>query len=102
MHVVMMAEEPQSIEITARKDGLFNVYLRKNIKQTEDGWEAEEVRLSGKYSASDIEEHFEKYWADGVKATMTQDERFSEIEAVQADQDAAICDLYEMMIGDDE
>lgn len=102
MYAVMMATEPQPIEVTNRSDGMVNVYLRKNIRQTDDGWEANEVSLTGYYQYGDIEEHFDQYWHDAEKSAIDQSERFNEIEALQADQDAAICELYEMMIGDEE
>lgn len=99
-------EEPDQIEITHRSDGLVNAYLRKNIEQTEDGWQAEEVMLAGRYSLAEIEDDFEHYYMIGLKKSMPVESRCdkleSDFEAMQAESDAAICELYELLIGEEE
>ena len=93
--------EPDQMEIAPRHDGLVNVFLRKSIEKTEEGWQAEEVHFVGRYSSEDVRENFETYWQRAKKAEMSPTARMFDIEELQAEQDAAICELYELMIGEE-
>lgn len=95
----LSANELQRIESHELRNGLKRIYLRKNIEQTEDGWRADEVELVGNYNQAYIESHFAELWSKATRASMSAQERMVDIETLQADQDAAICGLYELLIG---
>lgn len=112
------SQEPPRVEVASRRSGVQDLYLRRDIEfvEGEDGgrWEADERRMAGAFDAAEVVADFDAYWAAAGRAAMTQAERLTEVEAAAdeadgrlsvaesalADTDAALCELYEMLIGD--
>lgn len=113
--IVNFAEQPQAVFVHARPDGLVDAYLRRNVQQTDEGWQADEVHSCGRYDAAEIAEDFEAFWDAFEREGMTPEQRIDELEAqnaelraslaeqieVNADTAMALIEVYEMLGGEE-
>ena len=94
------------IELTPRSDGLWDCYLRKNIKSkqvayndiTQTIWEADEVRFVTDKTAEDIEPEFDILWTEAVDANMTDEDRNAKFKTDILDIQESIVEIYEAML----
>lgn len=93
-------ESPAEVEITPTV-----VYMRRNITQTETGWEYEEAVLTPEEYATlksavytDLKERIESLDAANADILLTQ----AEIQAMQADQDDVLADILLNQAEDDD
>lgn len=93
--LVSYTERPESVFCHVRPDGMTEVYLRKNITETEDGWTAEEVTFTGFVVPSEITEDFDAYWQQAERAAMKPTERIEALEAENAELREIVGDLAE-------
>lgn len=95
-------DKPDRIEVRQRPDGLADCFIRRNIKKITDAegneaWEADEVQFTGNYTLSMVEENEDELWR--IFNPTPIGERIATAEAIQAEQDDAIIELYELVIG---
>ena len=94
--------KPDRIEVRQRPDGLADCFIRRNIKKITDAegneaWEADEVQFTGSYTLAMVEENEDELWR--IFNPTPIGERIATAEAIQAEQDDAIIELYELVIG---
>ena len=70
MHRTMSADRPDEITYLPQPDGKAEVWLRKNIEQTEDGWEADEVTFMTALSKEEILSQKDTYFEEEIETTM--------------------------------
>ena len=70
MQKTFFSKEPEKILCLSQSDGTAEVYLRKNIKQTEDGWEADEVQIRTRLTEQEILTQFDSYFVEEIETTI--------------------------------
>lgn len=70
MQKTYFSAEPEKILYLPQSDGTAEVYLRKNILQTEEGWEADEVRLCTRLTEQEILTQFDSYFVEQIETTI--------------------------------
>ena len=54
----------------SKDDGTAEVYLRRNIEQTEEGWQADEVFVETRLSQAEVEAQFDSYFMEEPEPTI--------------------------------
>ena len=96
-------EKPDRIEVRQRPDGLADCFIRRNIHQVTDGdgvksWEADEVQFTGTYTLAMVQDNEDALWRMFNPTPLN--ERIATAEGIQAAQDDAIIELYELVMGE--
>ena len=96
-------DKPERIEVRQRPDGLADCFIRRNIHRVTDddeneSWEADEVQFTGTYTLAMVEENEDALWRMFNPAPLG--ERIATAEGIQAAQDDAIIELYELVMGE--
>lgn len=101
---VCSADELEPVAYRLRSDGIAEVSLRRDIERRElpklggedevgCEWYAHEVSFACRYDERDVTARFDDLWAEHAAEEPTAAQMAQTI----AEQDAAICELYEMM-----
>jgi len=96
-------ERPERIEVHQRANGLAECFIRRNIHAITDAegneaFECDQVMFVGTYTKAYVEEHEDELWRKFDPTPVT--DRIAYAEGVQAAQDDAIIELYELVIGE--
>lgn len=70
MQKTYYSTEPEKILYLPQSDGTAEVYLRKNIEQTEDGWVADEAQIRTRLTELEILTQFDSYFAEEIETTI--------------------------------
>lgn len=70
MQKTYYSTEPEKILYLPQSDGTAEVYLRKNIEQTEDGWVADEVQIRTRLTELEILTQFDSYFVEEIETTI--------------------------------
>lgn len=62
--------EPTQIVYFPQDNGVAEVYLRKNIEKTEDGWCADEVQIYTRLSEEEVLNQFDNYFVEKIETTI--------------------------------
>lgn len=64
---IQFSQKPNRIDYRTQFDGAAEVWLYKNIKQTEEGFEADGVFFKTMLSEEEVLNKFDSYFAEGTK-----------------------------------
>ena len=70
MQKTYFSTKPEKILYLPQSDGTAEVYLRKNIEQTEDGWEADEAQICTRLTEQEVLAQFESYFVEQIETTI--------------------------------
>lgn len=70
MQKTYFSTEPEKILYLPQSDGTAEAYLRKNTRQTEEGWEADEVQIRTRLTEEEILAQFDSYFVERIETTI--------------------------------
>jgi hypothetical protein len=70
MQKTYFSTEPEKILYQPQSDGTAEVYLRKNIEQTEEGWVADEVQIRTRLTEREILAQLDSYFVEEIETTI--------------------------------
>ena len=86
LNYVFFSEHPMELEYMQLSDGKADVYLRRSIREVEDGWVADEAYMRCTYTIEEIEANFDRIfdeaalWEPEQPYTPTMEERITTLE----------------------
>ena len=70
MQKTYFTTEPDRVSYQPTSEGTAEVYLRRNIEETEEGWQADEVFFVTRLSQEEVVAQFDSYFIEEPEPTI--------------------------------